>query len=247
MKAPLEAPRFFTVQALTTGQELELEPDLARHILSALRLKSGATIRLFNGEGGEYIATILNAGRRDLRVGIGQFHNIDRESPLETTLGLCISRGDRMDYALQKSTELGVSRVIPLFSERSEGKLQGERLSKKQRHWQQVMISACEQCGRNRLPTLNTAMNLADWAPQADADTRFVLHHRGQQSLTPNDEQPKHVALLIGPEGGLSETEISLAEQQGFMPLTLGPRVMRTETAPVAILSLMQYEWGDFR
>jgi len=245
MKALPDAPRFFTRQNLTVGATLALEDAVARHMLAALRLKPGAPVRLFNGEGGEYLGEVAHAGRRDVSVAVQQFSDVERESPLPITLALCVSRGDRLDYALQKSTELGVTRIVPLFSERTELRLAGERLEKKRRHWEQVLISACEQCGRNRLPSLEAPLSLADWVARADCALKLVLHHRGDQGLA-EGPRPDSVCLLIGPEGGLAETEIEQAMEAGFTPLTLGPRVLRTETAPVASISLLQHLWGDY-
>ena len=246
MKAPPEAPRFFTEHRLSVGEELTLEPAVARHMLSALRLKAGAAVRLFNGRGGEYLGTITSADRRSVCVSLDAFNADERESPLAITLGLCVSRGDRMDYALQKSTELGVTAIVPLFSQRAELRLEGDRLIKKQRHWQQVVVSACEQCGRNRLPTLKDAQPLDTWVAESDSALKLVLHPRSQCSLRDYPQTPDSVALLIGPEGGLAEEEIALAQKLGFSALTLGPRVLRTETAPVAAVSLLQHVWGDF-
>ena len=149
-----------------------------------------------------------------------------------------------MDWVLQKATELGVTSITPLFTERTEVRLKGERLDKKQQHWQQILISACEQCQRNRLPELNSACALEDWIPQAQDGLRYVLHHRSDGGL-PDNPQRQPVSLLIGPEGGLSDDEISAAQAHQFKALTLGPRVMRTETAPIAALSVLQFLWGD--
>jgi 16S rRNA (uracil1498-N3)-methyltransferase len=146
---------------------------------------------------------------------------------------------------LQKATELGVATITPLVTERTEIKLSGERADKKKERWQQTIISACEQCQRNVLPKLNPPILVNDWVAQCDAELKCVLHHREHKSL-PQDKQINSVALLIGPEGGLSETEIHYAIQQKFLSLTLGPRVLRTETAPIAAISLVQYLWGDF-
>ncbi len=150
-----------------------------------------------------------------------------------------------MDWVLQKATELGVTKITPLITERTEVKLGGERADKKIEHWQQILISACEQCQRNILPELSEPKNYSEWIVQCDAELKFVLHHRDNQGF-PQNRTTQSVALLIGPEGGLDDDEIALAITQNFSPLTLGPRVLRTETAPVAAISLVQYLWGDF-
>jgi 16S rRNA (uracil1498-N3)-methyltransferase len=150
-----------------------------------------------------------------------------------------------MDWVLQKATELGVTKITPLITERTEVKLGGERADKKMEHWQHILISACEQCQRNLLPELSAPKLFSEWVNECDAELKFVLHHRDNQGL-PQDKHAKSVALLIGPEGGLNDVEIAQAVAQQFSPLTLGPRVLRTETAPVAAISLVQYLWGDF-
>lgn len=150
-----------------------------------------------------------------------------------------------MDYAIQKATEAGVTAITPLWSERCEVKLNAERLDKRVKHWQQVAISACEQCGRNIVPTIHTPVKLEDWLTTRATELNFVLHHRTREKLS-GFAQPESVSLLIGPEGGLTAQEIELAEDHRFNPLALGPRVLRTETAPVVAITLMQYLWGDY-
>ncbi len=241
----MRIPRIYVTQRLATGAELALEAGPANHVARVLRMGPGERISLFNGEGGEYSATITVAARRSVEVSIGEFSGTDLESPLQIELGIALSRGDRMDWVLQKATELGVTRIAPLFSERTEVKLKAERADKKQQHWQQVIISACEQCGRNRLPALEQPQKLEDWLQNTRAERKFVLHHRAE--ATTNSGAPASVALAVGPEGGLSDSEIGAAEAAGFEALTLGPRVLRTETAPLAALAIVQALWGDMR
>ncbi len=166
------------------------------------------------------------------------------ESPLRTHLGQALSRGERMDWAIQKAVELGVSEITPLFTERCEVKLQGERADKRQAHWQQIAVSACEQCGRSSVPVIHPPMALHDWLSALQVDVRLVLHHRTEQDLQ-SLPAPESAALLIGPEGGLSAGEIAQAEQAGFHAARFGPRVLRTETAPVVALTMLQHLWGD--
>jgi len=168
---------------------------------------------------------------------------LDMESPLRIEMGIAVSRGERMDWVVQKATELGVTAISPLFTERTEVKLKAERAAKKLRHWQQIAISACEQSGRNQLPTIADFKALPNWLSAVEADRKFVLHHRSDDH--PGGEAPTSVALLIGPEGGLSEAEIEAAMDAGFEAMRLGPRVLRTETAPLAALSVLQSRWGD--
>ena len=157
-----------------------------------------------------------------------------------------MSRGDRFDWVIQKSTELGVASITPLLSERTEVKLNEQRAEKKLQHWQHIAISACEQCGRNTLPVINALDQLAHWAGSVSAQHKLVLHHRAT-AVTAAPQQPKSLALLVGPEGGLSEAEINLAQTAGFTSMALGPRVLRTETAPVAALAILQSRWGDMQ
>jgi 16S rRNA (uracil1498-N3)-methyltransferase len=209
-------------------------------------MQRGDALVLFNGEGGEYPATIAAIEKRAVVVTTGQMRETVQESPLQVHLGIAMSKGERMDWIVQKATELGVARIAPLASERVELKLQGERAEKKLAHWRGIAIAACEQCGRNRLPLIDDVSSLAQWLEQTQADAKFVLHHRTDAALDAG-ARPASVALLIGPEGGLSEVEIAAAERHGFAPLQLGPRVLRTETAPLAAISVMQYLWGDMR
>jgi 16S rRNA (uracil1498-N3)-methyltransferase len=246
VKLPPEAPRIHTAQPLAAGVEIELEESAGRHVAGALRLRPGADLRLFNGQGGEYAAQVLSTERRRVRVAVGEFVQHDCESPLAITLGLGISRGERMDYAIQKSTELGVAGIVPLVTERTEVRLKAEREARKLKHWEQVITSACEQCGRNRIPSLGRPTPLNDWLQAASGQRRLVLHHRADSGL-PDPAAPASVDLLVGPEGGLSPAEIESALAAGFEAVRLGPRVLRTETAPVAALSILQFHWGDMQ
>jgi 16S rRNA (uracil1498-N3)-methyltransferase len=209
-----------------------------------LRMQEGRELIVFNGQGGEYSAQIKEIGKKQIAIQISQFSEDNRQSPLELHLAIGISRGERMDWVLQKATELGVTQIIPLITERTEVKIKGEKQDKKMQHWQQIIISACEQCQRNLLPVLQEPQLIENWIKTVATDYRFVLHHRNDQSLS-KSTAPKSVTLLIGPEGGLSEEEILLSEKEKFQSLRLGPRVLRTETAPVAAISLVQYLWGD--
>jgi 16S rRNA (uracil1498-N3)-methyltransferase len=241
----MRIPRIFTRQDLHINSIIELEEAPSHHLNKVLRMQVGRELILFNGVGGEYLSTIESITKKNVYVKIAEFNAENRESPLQLELAIGISRGDRMEWVLQKATELGVATITPLVTERTEIKLSGERADKKKERWQQTIISACEQCQRNVLPKLNPPILVNDWVAQCDADLKFVLHHRENQGL-PQGKKANSVALLIGPEGGLTETEINYATQQNFSPLTLGPRVLRTETAPVAAISLVQYLWGDF-
>lgn len=240
----MRIPRIYTPHSLTVGQSLILEDAAAHYLSKVLRMQPGRELVLFNGRGGEFQAQIADMGKKQVAITIGEFSAGDRESPLQLELAIGVSRGERMDWVLQKATELGVTRITPLLTERTEVKLSGERQDKKVQHWQHILISACEQCQRNILPLLSEPRDLDDWLAQVGAQHKFVLHHRDSSGL-PDDTTVVSVALLIGPEGGLSDHEIERARIKGFAPLTLGPRVLRTETAPIAAISLVQYRWGD--
>lgn len=239
--------RLFIDIPLSPDSELPLPEDVAHHLVRVLRATVGERITLFNGVGGQYDAELIAVGKRDARVRLLSFLPDDRNSPLHTHLGQVMSRGERMDYAIQKATELGVSEITPLISERCELKLRGEeRADKKLEHWRRVAIAACEQSGRNRVPVIHEPCPLDDWLATISADCRLVLAPVASKGL-PANITPHHVALLIGPEGGLSEREIAAACAQQFQPWQLGPRVMRTETAPVAALAVLQATYGDLR
>ncbi|MFA0812425.1 16S rRNA (uracil(1498)-N(3))-methyltransferase [Microbulbifer epialgicus] len=247
----MRIPRIFSRQSLATQQEVELDESASRHLVKVLRLSAGHPLTLFDGSGGEYSAELIEAGKR-ARARTGEFRQEDRQSPLALTLAIGISRGDRFDWVVQKATELGVTTIQPLFTERCEVKLSGERLQKKLGHWRQIAISACEQCERNRIPEIAQPVKLAHYLQSAtqndEPESKLVLHHRTQLDLRQWQAErgkPDSALLLVGPEGGLSQLEIDSALAQGFMPLRLGPRVMRTETAPIAALSVLQFQWGD--
>lgn len=240
----MRLPRFFEPQPLAAGSTIELCDSTVQHVSRALRMRPDDQIVLFNGDGSEYLATLQSVEKRKVSAHIKEQHLPTVESALDIRIGQSLSRGERMDYAVQKSTEMGVRQITPLFSERCEVKLAAERQEKRVQHWQQIAISACEQSGRVCPPVINAPQTLKNWLEAQDAEARFVLHHHSEQPLQ-QIEPPGSVALLIGPEGGLTEAEVELAREYGFKPLALGPRVMRTETAPVAALAILHYLWGD--
>jgi 16S rRNA (uracil1498-N3)-methyltransferase len=239
-------PRFFTAQPLAEGQSIALEKEPSRHIAKALRMQVGDALCLFDGSGLEARATISAIEKDRVRATPDTVASVSRESPLEVTLIVAVSRGDRMDTVVQKATELGVKTIWPLLSERAGVRLDGDRLLKKLGHWQRIAISACEQCGRNQIPEISAPAKLATVLQRA-ADTRpglrLILHPAGEVSaLAP---QCDSLLLLVGPEGGFSEAEVSAAVAAGFHNFQLGPRILRTETAPLAALAVAQARWGD--
>ena len=242
----MRIPRIYTGQALLGNARIELEPGPSAHVARALRMREGDKLTLFNGEGGEYPAEIAAIDKKKVLVTTGAHQALELESNLHIHLGIAVSRGDRMDWIVQKATELGVDALTPLFTERTEVKLAGDRAAKKIHHWQQIAISACEQCGRNRLPMIHALQELDHWLASTEAQRKFVLHHRADPAGGAS-EKPASIALLVGPEGGLSDQEISMAEQAGFQSLRLGPRILRTETAPLAAIAILQAHWGDMQ
>jgi 16S rRNA (uracil1498-N3)-methyltransferase len=237
--------RIYTEQPLETGSSVSLDGQQAHYLSKVLRLKANAKLILFNGDGYEYKALIKAVDRQTVTVDIEQADKYNTESPLHSILGLGLSRGERMDTAIQKSTELGVSEIAPLFTEFCEVKLQGERLQKKLRHWQQIAISACEQSGRNQIPVIHPPQQFADWCKSLSCECKLIFEP-GENKLQLNQTQFSQVALLIGPEGGFSDQELKQAANNGFQNLSLGPRILRTETAPIAALTMLQILWGDF-
>jgi 16S rRNA (uracil1498-N3)-methyltransferase len=226
---------------LTTGLAFSLPAGAARHV-QVLRMQPGDVITLFNGEGGEFDATVTRMGRSDVDVEVGAHRPVEREAARAVHLLAGITANDRMDWLVEKATELGVASITPLVAERSVLKLKGERADKKLAHWQGVAVAAAEQCGRNRVPTIHPAVTLTDWLKKAPPCERWVLSlSEGTQPLTqmhsPQTLAP--VTVLSGPEGGLSPGEEAAALAAGFTPITLGPRVLRAETAPLAVLALL--------
>lgn len=240
----MRIPRIYTPQPLQLNCIIELEEQTAHYLNKVLRMETGRELILFNGQGGQYQAKITEAHKKIAQVEVRQFQADDRESPLNSELAIGISRGERMDLVIQKATELGVSTITPLFTERTEVKLSGSRLDKKLQHWQQIAISACEQSQRNLIPTVAKPQTFNDFIDINNKELKFVLHHRSNKQLSAYDK-PTNCCFLIGPEGGLSEVEIEQAENRNFESLSLGPRVLRTETAPLVALTLAQYLWGD--
>jgi 16S rRNA (uracil1498-N3)-methyltransferase len=240
----MRTPRIYTPQRLMSSTLIELEPESSRHLARALRIQEGDPLTLFDGHGGEYPAAVTAVDKKRVQVQVGSLLSRECESALHIHMGIALSRGDRMDWIIQKATELGVSSMTPLATERSGVKLRGERAEKKLRHWQQIAISACEQCGRNRLPVIQALQPLVNWLEHTEAERKFVLHHRAHNNPIASPV-PASVALLVGPEGGLDSAEILAAEDRGFNSLRLGPRILRTETAPLAAIAILQSSWGD--
>ena len=238
-------PRIYTTLPLAVGADLELDASASNHLIKALRLGQGDEIRLFNGDGCEYLASIELAHKKSAQITLRSRLSDDARVSFPLHLGQVISKGERMEFTIQKATELGVTEITPLFSERCEVRLKGERLEKKMDYWRNIAISACEQSGRNSLPVIHPPCHYDEWAAKVEAEEKLLLHPHQQQPLG-DKPRPHSVALLIGPEGGFSEAEVEQCLNLGFSGLTLGPRVLRTETAALAAISVLQYVWGDF-
>jgi 16S rRNA (uracil1498-N3)-methyltransferase len=244
----MSRPRFHCPRPLSEGQLVELPPRAAHHALRVLRLAQGDALVLFSGEGGEHAAEIVSAGRGAVTVRVGAFTPGDRASPLALTLAQALLSAEKMDWVMQKAVELGAARIQPLATERAVARLAGERAEKRLAHWRGVAEAACEQCGRNRVPEVAPVAALPGWlgARAGAGDGCFVLAPAAGAGLRELARPRGPLTLLVGPEGGLAPGELAAAEAAGFRRLTLGPRVLRTETAGMAALAALQALWGDF-
>lgn len=240
----MRVPRIFQDISMTIGEKIVLDKSATLHVMTVLRLKAKDKIILFNGDGHEYPADLIETRHHHITVLIQDKILKNNESSLILHLGQVISKAERMDYTLQKATELGVSQITPLFSTRCDLHFKGEREEKKMAHWQKVLISACEQCGRNRVPNLLAIQKFKDWVKAADMQTKLFLDHRAEKNLKEVPIQGS-VGIIVGPEGGFTFEEKHYAEEEGFVAVKLGPRVLRTETAGIAAITLVQFLAGD--
>jgi 16S rRNA (uracil1498-N3)-methyltransferase len=246
--------RVYVEAPVATGKRLVVEGSAANHITRVLRLRSGDLLTVFDGSGGEFGARIEEFRKDSVVVTVAEHRLLDRESPLPLTLAQGISRGERMDWVIQKATELGTSRIVPLFTKRSMVRLDERQAERKLQHWRAIAIAACEQCGRNKIPELAAPVDFFDVLPADDSGAmRLLLSPTGDlriedlaevgQDLAPGVR--KGITVLIGPEGGLEEVEQEAALAAGFKAVQLGPRVLRTETAAIAALTIIQRYFGD--
>jgi 16S rRNA (uracil1498-N3)-methyltransferase len=244
----MRIPRLYTAHALVPGASLSIDGQTAHQVTHVLRLRSGAALRVFDGAGNEHHAILQGTGRDSIELSVGEQIPGSPESALSITLAQGIARHDRMDLILQKAVELGVNTIQPLWMQRSQSHLKGERLAKRSQHWQGVVISACEQCGRTTLPVVEAPDSLANWIhTQPGADCQLMLQPDSAHTLPGIPAPAGNIILLVGPEGGLDSGEQSLAKTAGFKGVRLGQRILRTETAGLAALAAMQTLWGDFR
>ena len=240
--------RLYSPIPLQPHSQLTLDSGQARYLTRALRLRLGDTLTLFDGSGGEYDAKIVRVGKNDVDVETGAFLDRSAESNLAIRLVQGISKGDRMDTVVQKATELGVQRITPILSEYSVVRLDDGKASKRRDHWQKIAQSACEQCGRNVVPIIDEVISMNTWydKSQSGFSTRVVLAPDAPATLSSVARPGTELTLLIGPEGGFSSTEQERAISTGFEPVSLGPRILRTETAAIAAIATAQALWGDF-
>jgi 16S rRNA (uracil1498-N3)-methyltransferase len=243
--------RVYVAARIEAGKRLVVDGSAANHITRVLRLRSGDTLTVFDGSGGEFGARIEEFRKDSVVVAVEDHRPLERESPLTLTLAQGISRGERMDWVIQKATELGTSRIVPLFTKRSVVRLDEKQADRKLQHWRAIAIAACEQCGRNRIPELAAPVDFFDMLPaEASGATRLLLSPTGDlriEDLGQDVRQgaSKGITVLIGPEGGLEDVEQEAALAAGFKAVQLGPRVLRTETAAIAALTIIQRYFGD--
>lgn len=232
---------------LTPGQDARLPDSAFRHLVQVLRATPGTPFIAFDGQGGECEAELVEVAKREARYRVLKHLAVDRESPLDLSLAQCVSKGDRMDYTLQKAVELGITRIQPLLSARSVVRMDAERWDKKLEHWQGVIVGACEQSGRTRIPELLPVQPLPGWLEAGGGrGLGLTLDPEGRHSLRELPAAQGPVTLLVGPEGGLSPAELDHARRAGFVGIRMGPRILRTETAGVAALAALQAAWGDW-
>jgi 16S rRNA (uracil1498-N3)-methyltransferase len=237
--------RVYTLQDLEPGREVSIRDRSAHYLTRVLRITAGQTIVLFNGDGHDYAADVMRPGKKEIILCVTSRLPAARESGLSITVVQAISRGERMDQTLQKCTELGAQAYQPLFSERVEVRPRPEKLEKRLEHWQAVVVSACEQSGRAAVPEVLRPMDFGEWVYQPDPGFRLVLAPGSDCSLT-SMELPRNVELVVGPEGGFSEVELGLMASHSVRAVSLGPRILRTETAAPAAVAVMQALAGDF-
>lgn len=241
----MRIPRIHHPELIQIGSEIALAEDAANHVGRVLRMGQGQAIQLFDGSNQVFDAQITRADKKSVIVKIAHGEVDDHESPLHIHLGQVMSRGEKMEFTIQKSIELGVSLITPLFSERCGVKLDAERLNKKLGQWQKIAIAACEQCGRNRIPQIRPAMDLAAWCAEEESGLKLNLHPRASQSINTLPLPVERVRLLIGPEGGLTADEIAMTAGYQFTDILLGPRVLRTETTALTAITALQVRFGD--
>ncbi len=237
--------RIYQAGIYHVGEQWELTPEASQHVGTVLRMRQGSLLTLFDGTNKEYDTQIVEVRKKSVLVQIDAMREVSRESPVALHLAQAISKGDRMEWVVQKAVELGVASITPLITARCAVKLDEERMIKKRNQWQAIAIAACEQCGRNQIPEIFNPVILAPYLKNVESSFKLILHPQGNKSWREYDFNGKSISLLVGPEGGLNEDEVQLAMTHGFTPLALGPRILRTETAAISALSILQAAVGD--
>jgi 16S rRNA (uracil1498-N3)-methyltransferase len=240
----MSIPRSYYSGQLKEGSEIELPASTSHHVATVRRLKKSDEFIVFNGSGFEFSAEIIQVTKKSVRIRIIKKIVNDRESPLSITIAQSISRGARMDYVIQKAVELGVHAITPLYTERCGVKLSGDRLKNRVSHWESVIISAAEQSGRLRIPALNSPLKINDWIGKSHVGDKLICDPEISSDYKPSIA-PKKIIVLVGPEGGFTEDELQKAKTNGFKSLNLGPRVLRTETAGIVAIAVLQSRYGD--
>ncbi|CAA0115688.1 Ribosomal RNA small subunit methyltransferase E [BD1-7 clade bacterium] len=241
----MRIPRIFTDNPLNANQAVIIDGPAANHLSRVLRLTAGHPVVLFNGKGGHYPSKISDISKKTVTLLPGERSDSNNESPLETHIAIGVSKGDKMDLIVQKATELGVTSITPLLTQRTDVKLNAERWQKKHGHWQQVAISACEQSTRDTLPEIHSPVRFTEWIQTARQGLTGICHPENGQRLAALDAQ-KSITLAFGSEGGFTDEEVAEAIRNQAITIGLGPRVLRAETAPLAALAICQNLWGDF-
>lgn len=241
----MRIPRLYIDQSVHSESQINLSQEKTHYISNVLRLRIGDPVKLFNDNDQEFDAKLISVTKKTAVLDVEASHEVHRESPLRVTLGIGISRGQHMDYSIQKAVELGVYQIVPILSEFSNVKLQDSRKGNKLSHWRNIMISATEQCGRTRLAKLAEPLSYHDYLNKDDSLTRLILHPEDNESLQGITINKNSLTLLVGPEGGFSKAEVGLAKDKGYRVAGLGPRILRAETAVVTAMSLCQHQWGD--
>ena len=243
---PMPLPRIHCDIRLGPGAQFTLAPEAAQHVSKALRLKTGDSITVFDGRGGEYEAVLQKIDRDRVEVKVGAFRDVEREAAVSVGLVQGLPEADKMDWIVQKAVELGVAWIQPIVCDRSVVRLAADRAAKREAHWKRVAVAACEQTGRNLVPEVRPTLPFQSWLAEAPATPRWMLQP-GAEPLAGRTAPAEPFEIVVGPEGGLSEREVEVARLRGCEPVSLGPRVLRTETAALAALSAIHALWGDFR
>jgi 16S rRNA (uracil1498-N3)-methyltransferase len=241
----MRIPHIFQPSELCLNTPVALDEDAAGHIARVLRMQVGDKVSLFNGHGGEFLCELSEVSKKNVVALPVEFNDRNCESPLKIHLGQGISRGDKMDFTIQKAVELGITEITPLFTTRCGVKLSGERLAKKHAQWQKIAIAAAEQSGRNSITTVHTPIDINTWLAQTSDELKLTLHPRAEHCIKTLPAPNNGVRFIVGPEGGFTDEEMHATSEQGFIDVRLGPRVLRTETAALTVLSALQLQFGD--